>query len=140
MVFCSLRNKSCSFNNSFGVVANKELGFVCTLFCKGLCAKITNVAKFATINLSAKNLLKFQNCTVTVHHACFHQTKLRQNCSLSWNYIYTSNETRLKSLSAFKMTRKIDMTDNNYISWQILANWLSCNFNVNCRQLAHDLL
>ena len=49
------------------------------------------------------------------------------------------HRTRLKSLSAFKMTRKIDMTDNNYISWQILANWLSCNFNVNCRQLAHDL-
>ena len=37
------------------------------------------------------------------------------------------------------MTRKIDMTDNNYVSWQILGSWLSCNFNVNCRQLAHDL-
>ena len=29
---------------------------------------------------------------------------------------YCTYKTRLKSLSAFKMTRKIDMTDNNYIS------------------------
>ena len=33
--------------------------------------------------------------------------------------------TRLKSLSAFKMTRKTDITDNYYISWQRLENsWL----------------
>ena len=48
-----------------------------------------------------------------------------------WNW----RLTRLKSLSAFKMTRKIDMTDNNYISWQRnREHWLSYNLKITYRK------